>query len=54
MSTYKVSELTQDIKKLLEDKFPEVWVEGEISNFRRPSSGHIYFQLKVPLQLFFD
>ena len=41
-----VSELTQEIKGILEDKFPDVWVEGEISNLRIPPSGHIYFTLK--------
>ena len=41
-----VSELTQEIKDILEDKFPEIWVEGEISNLRIPPSGHIYFTLK--------
>jgi exodeoxyribonuclease VII large subunit len=41
-----VSELTQEIKDLLELKFPDVWVEGEISNLRIPPSGHIYFTLK--------
>ncbi len=41
-----VSELTQEIKEILEDRFPEVWVEGEISNLRIPPSGHIYFTLK--------
>src|SRR4030067_3150139 len=41
-----VSELTQEIKDILEDKFPDVWVEGEISNLRIPPSGHIYFTLK--------
>jgi exodeoxyribonuclease VII large subunit len=41
-----VSELTQEIKDILEDKFPDVWVEGEISNLRVPPSGHIYFTLK--------
>ena len=43
---YTVSQLTYRIKKTLEDEFPPVWVEGEISNFRRPSSGHLYFTLK--------
>jgi exodeoxyribonuclease VII large subunit len=42
----KVSELTKDIKLILESAFGLVWVEGEISNLRRPSSGHIYFTLK--------
>jgi exodeoxyribonuclease VII large subunit len=41
-----VSELTREIKEILEDKFPDVWVEGEISNLRIPPSGHIYFTLK--------
>ncbi len=44
--TYTVSELTADIKKLLEERFPLVWVSGEISNFRMPASGHFYFTLK--------
>ncbi len=44
-----VSELTQEIKDILEDKFPDVWVEGEISNLRVPPSGHIYFTLKDDL-----
>src|ERR687885_815009 len=41
-----VSELTARIKILLEGEFLEVWVEGEVSNFRRHSSGHWYFTLK--------
>jgi len=41
-----VSELTQEIKRILENRFPDVWVEGEISNLRIPPSGHIYFTLK--------
>ena len=41
-----VSELTREIKEILEDRFPDVWVEGEISNVRVPPSGHIYFTLK--------
>lgn len=43
---YKVSELTREVRLLLESRFPSVWVEGEISNFKRHSSGHIYFTLK--------
>jgi exodeoxyribonuclease VII large subunit len=43
---YRVSELNQNIKQLLEDKFPFIWISGEISNFRIPSSGHCYFTLK--------
>lgn len=43
---YSVSELTREIRFLLESSFPEIWVQGEISNFSRHSSGHIYFSLK--------
>ena len=43
---YSVSELTREIRGLLEDHFPFIWVEGEISNFRVPASGHYYFVLK--------
>src|SRR5436309_722691 len=41
-----VSELTARIKILLEGQFLELWIEGEISNFRRHTSGHWYFTLK--------
>jgi exodeoxyribonuclease VII large subunit len=41
-----ISELTQFIKFQLEQSFDYLWVEGEISNFRIPSSGHFYFTLK--------
>ncbi|MEN3331412.1 MAG: exodeoxyribonuclease large subunit [Blastocatellia bacterium] len=41
-----VSELTARIKILLEGEFLELWIEGEISNFRRHTSGHWYFTLK--------
>jgi exodeoxyribonuclease VII large subunit len=43
---YSVSELTSKIKSLLEDRFPIVWICGEVSNFRMPASGHCYFTLK--------
>lgn len=43
---YTVSRLTQEIKNNLEVSFPSLWVEGELSNFRVPSSGHFYFTLK--------
>ncbi|MCD5390957.1 exodeoxyribonuclease VII large subunit [candidate division NPL-UPA2 bacterium] len=43
---YTVTELTRSIKSILEKSFPEVWVEGEVSNLRIPSSGHMYFTLK--------
>lgn len=41
-----VSALTAEIKSLLESRFPSIWVEGEISNFSRPRSGHCYLTLK--------
>lgn len=43
---YTVSELNRDARALLEGTFPEVLVEGEISNLARPASGHWYFTLK--------
>ena len=43
---YSVSELSQQIRNLLEKEFPDVWVVGEVSNFRAASSGHLYFTLK--------
>jgi len=43
---YTVSSLTEQVKELLEDHFEFVWLEGEISNFRVPSSGHYYMVLK--------
>jgi exodeoxyribonuclease VII large subunit len=43
---YTVSELTDQIKALLEETFPFIWIVGEISNFRIPLSGHFYFTLK--------
>lgn len=44
--TYSVSELTAAVRLQLEERFPMVWVEGELSNLRVPSSGHWYFTLK--------
>ena len=43
---FTVSELTRQIRSNLEHQFPSVWVEGEISNLRCPSSGHQYLTLK--------
>lgn len=43
---YTVSELTKYVRVMIEDAFPGVWVEGEISNFVLHSSGHMYFSLK--------
>jgi exodeoxyribonuclease VII large subunit len=41
-----VSELTRRLQEVLEERFPAVWVEGEISNFRPSAAGHAYFTLK--------
>ena len=41
-----VSDVTRLIRNSLEDQFQDVWIEGEISNLRAPSSGHLYFTLK--------
>ncbi|MGH7424155.1 MAG: exodeoxyribonuclease VII large subunit, partial [Candidatus Methylomirabilales bacterium] len=41
-----VSELTLLVRDRLEQSFPDIWVEGEVSNLRTPSSGHLYFTLK--------
>jgi exodeoxyribonuclease VII large subunit len=41
-----VSQLTEQLRSLVEERFPAVWVEGEISNFKLYTSGHAYFTLK--------
>jgi len=43
---YTVSQLNIEARQVLESSFPLIWVEGEISNFSAPRSGHIYFSLK--------
>ncbi len=43
---YTVSEITRVIKGLLENNIGEIWLEGEISNFKAAASGHFYFSLK--------
>ncbi|MGD9602838.1 MAG: exodeoxyribonuclease VII large subunit [Gammaproteobacteria bacterium] len=43
-----VTRLNRAVRALLEGHFGAVWVEGEISNLARPSSGHWYFSLKDP------
>lgn len=45
-TVYSVSQLARAARVLLEDHFQVLWVEGEVSNFRRPASGHWYFTLK--------
>jgi exodeoxyribonuclease VII large subunit len=41
-----VSALNRLARQALEQRFPLLWVSGEISNLRRPASGHVYFALK--------
>jgi exodeoxyribonuclease VII large subunit len=43
---YSVSELSFEIREMLERRFIDVWVEGEISNFKSSAAGHLYFTLK--------
>ncbi len=43
---YTVSELTEEIKYLIEDEFFDIWIVGEVSNIATPMSGHTYFTLK--------
>ncbi len=43
---YTVTQITKEVKLVLESAFPQVWIEGEISNFKLHSSGHMYFALK--------
>ena len=43
---YTVSALTALLRLHIESAFPDVWVEGEVSNLRMPTSGHAYFTLK--------
>ncbi len=45
-NVYTVSRLNREVRLLLEQGLPGVWVEGEISNLARPGSGHWYFSLK--------
>ncbi len=43
---YTVSEITSLIRNMLESRFPDISIKGEISNFRPSSTGHYYFSLK--------
>lgn len=42
---YSVYKITSEIKKVF-DKFGIIWIQGEISNFKRRTSGHMYLALK--------
>jgi exodeoxyribonuclease VII large subunit len=41
-----ISQLTRQIKDAVEGNFPTVWVQGEVSNYTRAGSGHVYLTLK--------
>jgi exodeoxyribonuclease VII large subunit len=43
---YTVSQVSFEIRELLERRFVDIWVEGEISNFKTSTAGHLYFTLK--------
>ena len=43
---FSVSEITRTVRAVLEDEIGTVWVEGEVSNYRKQASGHQYFTLK--------
>lgn len=43
---YTVSQITQDIKLILENTFSEIWVEGEVSGISRIATGTVFFSLK--------
>lgn len=43
---YSVSQLNREVKQLLLQNLPQIWLEGELSNVARPASGHLYFLLK--------
>lgn len=41
-----VRQVTEHLRQAVESRFPYVWVQGEVTNLSRPSSGHVYFSLK--------
>src|SRR6185436_9060591 len=43
---YTVAELSSQIRDMLERRFIDIWVEGELSNFKASTAGHLYFTLK--------
>jgi exodeoxyribonuclease VII large subunit len=45
-AVWTVSELSRRLAATLDERFPAVWIEGEISNFKVYGSGHAYFTLK--------
>jgi exodeoxyribonuclease VII large subunit len=45
-NVYQVSDLTNEMRRLMETSYPEIWIEGELSSLSTPASGHLYFSLK--------
>lgn len=45
-TVYQVSDLTDEMRRLMETSYPEIWIEGELSSLSAPASGHLYFSLK--------
>src|SRR5690606_41829038 len=43
---HTVSSFAREVRMLLESSYPELWIEGEITNLSTPASGHAYFSLK--------
>src|SRR5580765_8154116 len=43
---FSVTEITQVVRRMLEEALGQVWVQGEVSNYRKQASGHQYFTLK--------
>jgi exodeoxyribonuclease VII large subunit len=43
---YTVTRLNREVRSVLEESFPPLWVQGELSNLAQPASGHMYFSLK--------
>ncbi len=43
---FTVRQVSEQLRRTLERGFPYVWVQGEVTNLSRPSSGHVYFSLK--------
>ena len=46
VTIYQVSELSNEMRRLMERSYPEIWIEGELSSLSAPASGHLYFSLK--------
>ncbi|MBX2846683.1 MAG: exodeoxyribonuclease VII large subunit [Acidiferrobacterales bacterium] len=45
-TVYQVSDLLNEMRRLMEVSYPEIWIEGELSSLSAPASGHLYFSLK--------